>query len=380
MTVPDEKGVGNMSIAVLYQAELKEYDFGPGHPCHGDRFGTFIQFLKKRLDASSHYEIKPAPAATTEDLELICDRDYIDFVREYFHAMAFGWVGYYENVNRYLSVDNKPIGTPGEIEQAARLVIGQAKMAADLVQSGQYRKVISVGGGMHHAKRRFGEGFCIYNDVAFTALYLIEKYKLERVLVLDTDAHAGNGTAEYLRSNPKVLFIDIHQDPRTIYPGTGFVPDIGADDAKGKSINLAMPVYAGNASYLKAFDEIILPVTREFKPQIIIRCGGSDPHFNDGLTYLGMTVAGFKMMGEKVREMSEVCDGRLIDLIFSGYNPQVLPYVWLSLLSGVTAWPVTVEEPVPVPSQFEQDLVLPSTLEMLEEVKKFQRPYWKCLE
>ncbi len=116
------------------------------------------------------------------------------------------------------------MGTPGKVEEAARLIVGQAKMACDLVQSGQYQKVISIGGGMHHAKQRFGEGFCIYNDVAFAALYLIEKYQLDRVMVLDTDAHAGNGTAEYFRANPKILFVDIHQDPRTIYPGTGSLP------------------------------------------------------------------------------------------------------------------------------------------------------------
>jgi len=319
-----------MTVAILYQEDLKDYDFGSGHPCHGDRFAAFMQFLKKRLPPDSFYKTLTAPPAVNEDLKLICDQDYIDFVREYYHAMAFGWVGFYENVTRYISTDNRPIGTPGEIEQAARLVIGQAKMAADLVQSGQYPKVISVGGGMHHAKRRFGEGFCIYNDVAYTALYLIEKYLLERVLVLDTDAHAGNGTAEYLRSNPKVLFIDLHQDPQTIYPGTGFVQDVGVDAAKGLTINLPMPVQAGNASYLAAFEEIILPVTREYEPQIIIRCGGSDPHFNDGLTYLGMTVAGFRVMGDKVREMSEICGGRQIDLVFSGYNAMVLPYVWLS--------------------------------------------------
>jgi acetoin utilization protein AcuC len=368
-----------MTVAVLYQEALKEYDFGSGHPFHGDRYSIFMHFLKKRLPPDSLYKILKASPADDHDLALVCDQDYIDFVKEYYHAMAFGWIGFFENVARYLSVDNKPVGNPGEIERAARLIVGQAKMAADLVQSGEYQKVISVGGGMHHAKQRFGEGFCVYNDVAFAARYLIEKYNLERILVLDTDAHAGNGTAEYLRSNPKVLFIDVHQDPQTIYPGTGFVPDVGSGQAVGLTINLPMPVHAGNASYLTVFNEVILPVTREYQPQIIIRAGGSDPHFNDGLTYLGMTVAGFRLMGDKVREMSEVCGGREIDLIASGYNAQVLPYAWLSLLSGIADWPLTVEEPVNVPSNFEQDLVLSATEQMIEEVKKFHRQYWKCL-
>jgi acetoin utilization protein AcuC len=338
-----------------------------------------MKLLQERLQPDSLYKILQAESAGQADLELICDKDYIDFSREYFHALASGWMGYYEDMQRYHSLDNRPIGTPGEIEQAARLVVGQAKKACDLIQNGEYRKVVSVGGGLHHAKQRFGEGFCVYNDVAFAALYLIQRYQLERVLVLDTDAHAGNGTAEYLRSNTKTLYIDIHQDPRTIYPGTGFVQDIGMDAAKGLTINLPMPVHAGDASYLAAFNEIILPVAREFKPQIIIRNGGSDPHFNDGLTYLGMTVSGFKVMGSKVREMAEICDGRQMDLMMSGYNAEVLPYAWLSLLSGVADFPLTMEEPEAVPPQFKNDLVLPETEAMLEELRKMQRPYWQCL-
>ena len=128
-------------------------------------------------------------------------------------------------------------------------------MACDLIQSDQYRKVISIGGGMHHAQRRFGEGFCIYNDVAFAAFYLIDKYKLDRIMVLDTDAHAGNGSAEYFRSNPKILYVDIHQDPRTIYPGTGFSSDIGADAGRGFTVNIPMPLNAGDFSYKLVLDE-----------------------------------------------------------------------------------------------------------------------------
>jgi acetoin utilization protein AcuC len=367
-----------MTVAILYQDDLKEYDFGSGHPFHGDRYNSFMAFLKSRLAPDRLYEIIQAAPAKEAELLRICDQDYIDFSREYFHAMAGGWTGYYENLSRYHSVDNKPIGTPGNVEKAARIIIGQAKTACDLVQSGKYQKVISIGGGMHHAKRRFGEGFCIYNDVAFSALYLIEQYHLDRILVLDTDAHAGNGTVEYLRGNPAVLYIDIHQDPQTIYPGTGFVQEIGTGAAKGYSINVPMPVHAGNASYLAAFREVIAPVTAEFQPQIIIRNGGSDPHFNDGLTYLGVTVAGFRLIGEQVRELAQTCGGRQIDLIASGYNAEILPYAWLALLGGIADFPVTVEEPITVPAQYEQDLVLTATESMLQEVKRYHRDYWKC--
>ena len=367
-----------MTVAILYRDELKEYDFGSGHPFHGDRYGSFMKLLRRRLPPDDCYQVLEAEPATEDDLFKICDEDYVHFCHDYYHAAHAGWIGYFENYTRYQSTDNKPVGTPGNVEEAARLIVGQAKMACDLVHRGQYIKAISVGGGMHHAKRRFGEGFCIYNDVAFAAQYLLESCKLERVMVLDTDAHAGNGTAEYLRCNPKVLFVDMHQDPQTIYPGTGFVNDIGADGGKGHTVNIPLPVLAGNASYLLAFDEVILPLAREFKPQIIIRNGGSDPHCADGLTYLGMTIAGFRVVGDKVRQMAEVCGGRQIDLIASGYNPTILPYAWLSLVSGIADFPITVEEPEQIPEQFQQDLALEDTRMVLEEVKKHLRDYWKC--
>jgi len=133
-------------------------------------------------------------------------------------------------------------------------------------------------------------------------MYLMKKHGLERVLILDTDAHAGNGTSEYFYSNPKILFIDVHQDPMTLYPGTGFASDIGSGEGRGFTINVPLPVDAGYDSYQLVFEEIIEPLTEEFKPQIIIRNGGSDPHFDDGLTQLGLPVRGFRMIGERVRK------------------------------------------------------------------------------
>lgn len=367
-----------MTTAILYRDELREYDFGPGHPFRGDRFELFYRFLKDRLSPDGYYKILPADYATTDDLLSICDSDYIKFNKEYYQAVYSGWIAYFENFSRYQSLDNKPMGSPGQVEEAARLIIGQAKLACDFVLNNQYRKVVSIGGGMHHAKRRFGEGFCIYNDVAFAALYLIEKYGLNRVMVLDTDAHAGNGTSDYFRANPHILFVDIHQDPRTIYPGTGFATDVGVDGARGFTVNIPLPVHASDVSYQLAFNDIILPLAREYKPQILIRNGGSDPHFNDGLTYLGMTIAGFRAMGEKIREIAEICQGKEIDLLASGYNRDILPYAWLSLLGGIADFPVIVEEPEPIPYQFQNDQALSETQRVLEEVKLYHRNYWKC--
>jgi acetoin utilization protein AcuC len=368
-----------MPLAILYRPELKEYDFGPGHPFRGDRYAVFPRFLQENLAEDDNYLILPAEPATEEDLLLICQKDYIDFTREYFKAANLG-LGFVRNFFEYHSGDNSPVGRPGKLEEAARLIVGQAKMACDLVQRGEFKKAISLGGGMHHAHRNYGEGFCVYNDVAFCGLYLMKTYELERILILDTDAHAGNGTSDYFYEDPRVLFIDLHQDPRSLYPGTGFAHQIGSGRGTGFTINIPMPIYAGDESYKLAFESIIEPVTQEFKPQIIIRNGGSDPHFSDGLTRLALTVSGFRMIGERVRKMAEVCDGKVIDLIASGYNPRVLLYAWLALITGLGGIEMEIEDPETMPAELRNGPFLAETERVLAEVRKNLKNYWACFQ
>jgi acetoin utilization protein AcuC len=368
-----------VSVGILYRDGLKEYDFGPGHPFRGSRAEVFIEFLKQHIAANGNYRILEAESATEDDLLLICRQDYIDFTKEYFKAANLG-LGYPQSdlFYEYHSMDNKPIGKPGKLEGAARLVIGQARTACEQVQDGTYRKVISIGGGLHHAKPSYGEGFCLYNDVAFCGRYLMKKYKLDRILILDTDAHAGNGTAEYFYEEPKVLFIDLHQDPRTLYPGTGFAYQIGSGEGKGFTVNIPMPVGAGDDSYKLVFGSIVEPLVREFKPQIMVRNGGSDPHFDDQLTALGLTVKGFRMIGEKTREVAKVCDGKVIDLIASGYNEKVLPSAWLALISGLAGFKADIKESEPVPQRFMSDTALADTGMVINEVKSNLKDYWAC--
>ncbi|MDD5082718.1 MAG: histone deacetylase [Dehalococcoidales bacterium] len=366
-----------MPVGILYREELKEYDFGPGHPFRGDRYQLFPEFLKNSLTADDNYRILKARAATEKDLLLICQKDYIDFTKEYFRAAHLGLPRPF-GFPKFHSGDNLPVSKPGKLEETARLIIGQAKMACDLVQKGEYQKIISLGGGMHHAKIDYGEGFCIYNDVAFCGRYLMDKYGLERILILDTDAHAGNGTSDYFYDEPRVLFIDLHQDPWTLYPGTGLARQIGRDRGTGFTVNVPLPVEAGYDSYQLVFESLVEPLVKEFKPQIIIRNGGSDPYFNDKLTSLGLPVKGFRMIGDKVREMARICDGKVIDLIASGYDQKALPYVWLALISGLAGMKLDVEEPRPIPSRLKTDRVLIDTKKVVREVKNYLKDYWSC--
>jgi acetoin utilization protein AcuC len=367
-----------MTIAILYQDGLKEYDFGEGHAFRGIRYELFYQFLQKHLPEDDNYRIIKAETATDKDLLLICHKNYVEFTRGYYESASYG-ISYPGRFTEFHSPDNMPAGKIGNPEQAARLVIGQAKLACQMVQEGKFRKVVSIGGGLHHARWNYGEGFCLYNDVAYCARYLLEEYKLSRVLILDTDAHAGNGTYGYFQEDPRVLFIDLHQDPRGIYPGSGYANEIGAGDGKGFSINIPLPLYAGYDSYKLVFESIVEPVTREFQPQIIIRNGGSDPHFEDSLTNLGLTVKGFRMISERTRSMAEICDGKLIDLIVSGYNMDVLPNCWMALVAGMAGFDIKIDEPVQVPENLKTDQSLELTKQNIAEVKSYLKDYWKCL-
>ena len=345
--------------------------------CMDYHIGRVIQFLRDNLTEGNNYRILKSEPASDEELLLICQKDYIDFTREYYKAANLG-LSYAGQFFRFHSGDNMPVKRPGKLEEAARLVVGQAKMACDLVQGSEFKKAVSIGGGLHHAKPSYGEGFCLYNDVAFCARYLRQEYKLENILILDTDAHAGNGTAEYFYEDKRVLLIDLHQDPRTLYPGTGFTYQTGAGDGKGFTVNIPMPVHAGHDSYQLVFESIVEPIAQEFKPQIIIRNGGSDPHFNDGLTSLGLPVKGFRMIGERVSEMAKICDDKVIDLIASGYNREVLPYAWLALISGLAGIELEVKEPWFISQQMGTDPAFAETKRVVKEVKHQLKDYWEC--
>ncbi|MCS7163631.1 MAG: histone deacetylase [Thermodesulfovibrio sp.] len=367
-------------IKILFSEKIKEYDFGVGHPFRGSRYNIFFDFLKNKLKQSIDYEILEAEPASEEDLLLICSEKYINYVKNFYELAYRGEINYIVAlIGNFLSVDNIPGEKPGNIEMAARFIIGQMKKACDLVQQDKLKKVISIGGGLHHAKPSYGEGFCVYNDIAFGAKYLIEKYSLRKILILDTDAHGGNGTMEYFYDDPRVLFIDIHQDPKTIYPGTGFTWQIGEGEGRGFTVNCPLKPGACWDSYEYIFENIVFPLAEEYKPEIIIRYGGSDPYWNDALTCLGLTIADFKKIGYYTKELANLCDGKVIDAIASGYNEKAVGPGWLSLICGLYGIEVEIEEPEPVSNRVKDDPAYESTKMMVKELKEYLKNYWTCM-
>ncbi|MDM7998870.1 MAG: acetoin utilization protein AcuC [Dehalococcoidia bacterium] len=354
-----------MVPTIVYSDEIRGYDFGPGHPFRSDRYANFMRLLRSSLDA--HREIEPR-CASDEELMLVHDKAYID-------ALLAASDGAWLRSSSFMSPDT-PL-QPG-MERAARFIVGASMTAAEVVWKSDTPHAVGVGGGLHHARRSYAAGFCIYNDVAVCALNLLQNHGAERILILDTDAHAGDGTCHIFYRDPRVLFIDLHQDPHTLYPGTGFAYEIGEDKGRGFTVNVPMPPGASDQAYEYALDHIFAPLAEEFHPQIIIRNGGSDPHFADELTDLGLTLEGFRMVGEKVRQVAErVCEGRRVDLLGSGYNQTVLPPAWLALVAGSAGLDIKLKEAFRLP--ISTDSGLDETRRVVEEVKKNLRGHWRCL-
>ena len=206
--------------------------------------------------------------------------------------------------------------------------------AAEIVVDGDFAVAQGVGGGLHHAGRDYGGGFCVFNDVAVCAEAMLRRKGLERIMIFDSDAHAGNGTMDIFYGEPRVLYVSVHQDPRTIYPGTGFVDQIGEGPGTGYTVNLPLPPGAGDGCMDMVLEGVFKPLAEQFKPQLIIRNGGTDPHFMDGLASLGLTYGGLMAIGEAVSEASEMAGCGVVDLVCSGYNPRTVAEGWYALLSG----------------------------------------------
>jgi acetoin utilization protein AcuC len=318
--------------AIVYSDEIAGYDFGPSHPFRGERFPRYMKLIREKgLVSRPEISLLDADAADDRDLLLAHSEDYIRRVE----ILAEGGVP--------LSADTplKPA-----IVKAARYIIGAALRAGELVAEGGFRVGQGVGGGLHHAGRDYGGGFCLFNDVAVCARALIERRGLKRVMIFDTDAHAGNGTMDIFYGEPRVLYMSVHQDPRTIYPGTGFVDQIGAGDGEGYTVNVPLPPGADDACMRLVLERVFKPITKEFEPDIIIRNGGSDPHHRDGLANLGLTFMGLKSIGMAVREAATTAGCGIVDLCCSGYNPETVAEGWLSILSGEIGFdPSIVDEP-----------------------------------
>lgn len=355
-----------MKVGICYHEKYQQYDLGPGHPFRGDRFVNSVRLFEEQgLFRQPHVVMLTPKPATRRDLLRVHDESYVNLI------FSLG------EQSRSYDVETPVSPT---ILEATTLIVGGALEAGRAVYEGRVNRSVAIGCGYHHAGRSYGGGFCLFNDIAVLIEYLREEHGLERALVIDYDVHFGNGTSDIYYEDPSVLFISLHQDPRTIYPGTGFVEQIGRGVGEGYNVNVPLPPQTGDLTYLYALKEILVPLAEEFKPEIIIGNGGSDSHFADMLGSLGLTVNGFLTISHTIGEVAQkVSQGRFVLMPGSGYNPAVLPQCWYALTAGVVGLEkIEVSDPYTPP--VEPHFVRPKVEETLRSVKRLLSRYWKCFK
>jgi len=348
-------------VAVVYHEGISGYDFGPSHPFRSDRFQKFMDLLETHgfLDDPRVSVVEPEPAGD-ELLKLVHPETYIGEVEV-------------RSENCIPLSGDTPLSP--SIVEAARLIVGGSVLAGELVATGAAEIGFGVGGGLHHAGRGYGGGFCVFNDVAVCAQSLIERHGLGRVLIIDTDVHAGNGTMDIFYEDPRILYVSVHQNPITIYPGTGFIDQIGEGKGAGFTVNVPLPPGAGDRCMALFLEEVFKPLADEFKPQAIIRNGGTDPHFLDGLGSLNLTFQGLWTIGKAVSQAAEEAGCGVVDLCCSGYNPATVAEGWLSLLTGAMGEENPCVESAPPPRSSEA--TFKETEKIIGDVKRHLREYWE---
>jgi len=290
-----------MKTGLITSDTYQNHNTGDGHPEKIDRVVVVIDNFKK-LDNKDLVWKKPSRFDRSL-LEITHNSDYINFVEKSFPEKGLSFL------------DGDTIVSPGS-KDATSDAVGSIITAIDGVQNKDFKNAFcAVRPPGHHAEKNKAMGFCIYNNVAVGANYLINKYKLNKIAIIDFDVHHGNGTQDIFYDNEKVLYISTHQYP--YYPGSG------TNDEKGKHNNiLNIPLPAGTTSeeYLNAYESVLNKI-KEFKPEFILLSAGFDAHKDDPLAQLQLESKDFYNITKRTLELSkQYCDGKVVSILEGGYD------------------------------------------------------------
>ncbi len=297
-------------MGFVYDPIYLKHDTGQ-HVENGGRLEAVISLLDQSELTKQLVPVKPR-AASIEELSAVHDKRYISYVLDVAQRGG-GWL----DPDTVMSADSY---------EAAVYAAGGAITATEAVISGEVASAFAlVRPPGHHASSRQAKGFCLFNNLAIATRYALAKHNLERIAVIDFDVHHGNGTQEVFYDSPEVLYVSTHEYP--FYPGTGGVDETGSGAARGTKVNIPLPAGCGDDEYLLVFEQIIAPVVRRFKPQLIMVSAGYDSHWADGLALMQVTVTGFAQMVKTIRGLAEeLCRGRIVNCLEGGYHLQALAY------------------------------------------------------
>ncbi len=169
----------------------------------------------------------------------------------------------------------------------------------------------------HHATRSRAQGFCLFNNVSVAARFALDARGLDRVMIFDWDVHHGNGTNDIFHASPEALFVSIHEWP--LYPGSGAADDVGEGEGRGFTVNLPVPPGTGDADYLSLADHVVVPLAREYRPELLLVSAGYDAHRDDPLADCEVTDEGFAAMARAIRRVADSVGARLGCVLEGGY-------------------------------------------------------------
>lgn len=299
------------------------------YPEHPGRVVAVRELLQ--TDPVPGVRLTSGEKATLEQLQRVHTTSYIESLHEL------------EGKQAWLDVDTTAISA-GSIE-AAEVAAGSVVAAVDAVFANDADSAFVVCRPPgHHANAVRARGFCLFNNIAVGAAHAQAHWDAERVLIIDWDAHHGNGTQDIFAADPSVMFFDTHR-AAPFYPGTGHVEEVGEGLGEGTTVNVPLPGDAGDRAIITAFETILVPAVDWFKPDLIMVSAGMDAHISE--LCLTMTDTGYSALAGIVRDLADTyCDGRLVMALEGGYNPETLARctrTTLEVLAG--ADPGTPSEP-----------------------------------
>ena len=294
-----------MKTGLITSDTYQNHNTGDGHPEKIDRVTAVIDNFKK-LDNKNLIWKKPNKFENSFLIKTHTS-NYIDQVDKSFPKKGYNFL------------DGDTVVSPGS-KDASKDAVGSIITAIDGVQKNEFKNAFcAVRPPGHHAEKEKAMGFCIYNNVAVGANYLIEKYKYNKIAIIDFDVHHGNGTQNIFYDNEKVLFVSTHQYP--YYPGSG------SEKEKGDFNNvLNIPLEAGTSAekYLNAYENVLNKV-REFKPEFLLFSAGFDAHIDDPLAQLQLSSEDFYKITKRTLEISKsFCNGNVVSILEGGYDLKAL--------------------------------------------------------
>jgi acetoin utilization deacetylase AcuC-like enzyme len=276
-----------------------------GHPECPERLIAIVDMLRETKLLEEVVRIEPRDA-TKDEITLVHDPKYFDLIQS-------------TRGRPRVFLDSDTSTCPVSFDAAVRAAGGMLSAIEGVLRGEVDIAFPLVRPPGHHAERSRAMGFCLFNNVAIGAAYLIKSQGIERVLIVDWDVHHGNGTQNMFYNTSKVLFFSTHQYP--YYPGTGAINQVGIGDGMGYTINVPLPAGMGDKEYIKIFFEILGPVIDQYSPEFILVSAGFDPYFEDPLAGMRVTPGGFAQMARFLKEAAEkYCGGNIVFILEGGYN------------------------------------------------------------